>query len=144
MATLFTTKQVIEATGIPGPTIENWVHAEVVRPAKNANAGTGNHRAWTLPQVIGLAVAQRLREAERGCALSYVAEIVRAFGLLTEDELLRRYGAGDTHLLTISGNSVILSPPTYPDQVNVQRLHQQIVNAFAVSDHGSRQLSPAR
>ena len=84
---LFTTSDVLKITGLAPNTFDAWCKDSIVKPINGAS-GTGNHRVFSLTQVVGIAVAAELRESKRGCHPKYVADVVEAFSKLTEEKLI--------------------------------------------------------
>lgn len=127
---LFTTGDVLEITGLSATTFDAWCHGGIVKAFSGGN-GTGSHRQFMLPQVVGIAIGAQLRKSNRGCVLSYVGKVVAAFNLRTEEDLLKEFEAGRTHFVTVvetaAGPSLVLDTAKHNDMPNVRELYQRIV-----------------
>jgi DNA-binding transcriptional MerR regulator len=121
----FTTADVEEITGLTRGTFQRWCELKTIIPAAGGE-GHGNHRKFSLMQVIGLAIVAELRKSERGCARNYVADVVRGFGEMQEEQLLKKFEMGSTHLLTVYGTNVIMDGNAHGDMVNVQRIYHSV------------------
>ena len=84
---LFTTSEVLKATGLPANTFDAWCRLGHVRPINNVS-GRGNHRVFDLMTVIGVGVAAEQRELWDGCPLAYAEMIVSGFAAMPEENLL--------------------------------------------------------
>jgi hypothetical protein len=126
---VFSTRQVLEVTGLPPATFDVWCREGRVDALNGAGrVGTGNHRVFSLMQVLGVAVAAQIRSSVRGCAPSFINLIVRAFAALDEKELLKRFQQGRTHLVTIHGGKPWLGGRDYDDQIDVKEIYKKLQN----------------
>jgi hypothetical protein len=125
---LLTVTDVADVTGVMPHNLTSWCERGFVKPVVEAN-GPGNHRQFTITQALGVAVANAVRASERGCALSFVSNVVEGFGKLTEQELLKKFDKGATHLMfavrTGSGATVVLDGPQ-PDRIDVRGIYRNV------------------
>lgn len=98
---MLTVEDVCEVSGLEPQTLRNWVSGGLVVPAERATRGPGGGNKFSVTQAVGLVVAEQLRRAERGCAPSYVAKVVAAFGAVTEAWLRAEFEEGRTHLAMV-------------------------------------------
>ena len=124
---LFRTGQVENISGLPSTTFGEWCHLGLVKAVAGGN-GTGNHRVFDLPTVVGVAVAAELRASDRGCALSYISRVVEAFSGTDETELVKQFKKGETHFVMPHKGKPVLRGPDY-DWVDVQRCYNRVVKA---------------
>ena len=130
---LFTTGDVLRLTGLAPNTFDSWCREGVVQSVSGGH-GTGNHRQFSLMQVVGIMVAVEVQNSERGCTLLYVHRVIEAFIALDEAELLKRFDEGLTHFLvlvsTATGKTFLdLGGPRYSDMIDVQRIYRQATKA---------------
>lgn len=134
---MFTIVESAAASGIPVPVLRNWIMVGVVTPAHAGWQGAGAGHRFSLPQVLGLAVAEELRRHPRGCTPAYVGTVVEAFAGADEGKLRKEFAAGRTHLLTLvpweardgsgrKGVHLILGKPAYDDQVDVRAVYERV------------------
>jgi hypothetical protein len=127
---LFTTGDVLEITGLPATTFDTWCHNgpnQIVKPI-DGGTGTGNHRRFTLMQVVGIAVAAEQRKTDRSCALSYVALVVKAFGDMTEEWLRKKLDEGKAHLAIVHLGKPVLAKKEY-DWIDVRAIYDRVTEA---------------
>src|SRR4051794_15635342 len=93
---LLSSGDVCEIAGIPAPTLDEWCKKGVLTPVSGGD-GHGSHRRFSLMQTVGIVLAVKLRQTKRGCALSFVRDVVEAFKGMPEQELLRAFEVGRTH-----------------------------------------------
>lgn len=122
---LFTTGNVLKITGLPANTFDAWCAGGHVKPFNDV-AGTGNHRQFSLMQVLGIVIAVELRNQERSCVLSYVASVVDAFSKLPEEDLLKRFKKGVTHLMVVYNGTIVMDGPLDGSMVDVQSCYKAV------------------
>lgn len=125
-----TTGDVHEITGLPPTTLVGWVNDGILKPIAGGGKGRGNHHQFSLMQVVGIAIGAALRKSERSCALSYVGLVVDAFGNMTEEQLLKQFDRGATHLVTIHQGKPILGAKEY-DWTDVQKVYRDVKQGMA-------------
>jgi hypothetical protein len=84
---------VVAMTGITPIEFERWCQKGVIKPVAwgsrgNATSGMGYFASVDFMQVLGIAVAVRLRRSERSCSLVFCKLVIEAFGNMTEERLL--------------------------------------------------------
>jgi DNA-binding transcriptional MerR regulator len=98
---MLTKGEVSEAAGIPETTLQGWIQRGIIVPAVAGRIGPGGGTLFTFMQSVGIAIAEQLRKAARGCSVDYVGAVAEAFGAMDEAELRRKLAEGDTHLVMI-------------------------------------------
>jgi hypothetical protein len=121
---------VCEITGLTPGQFRAWCEQGAAR-AVAGGTGHGNHRRFTVMQVVGIAVAVALRNSERGCALAYAARVVEGFGKMTEEDLIKKLEAGCTHMMCVvntvnGGPFVVLDTPRYAEMVDVRAIYSRV------------------
>jgi DNA-binding transcriptional MerR regulator len=144
---MLTMEDVCELSGLPRPTLQEWINKGLVVPSSGSGRGPGNRYQFSPLQAVGIALGAALRRTSRGCALSFVQELVEAFGGMPEEELRRRLAEGNTHFANSiygTGHTVLaqaddpdrgdgeeyplrpaLSPPMY-DWVDVKAIYDRV------------------
>lgn len=92
MTPMLTTAQVLgltEGRVTPGQ-FRKLLDDGLVVPAEGGGT-QGAHRRFSLTQAVGLMVGTKLFGSERGCRLEYVAEVMNAFGAVTEEWLRAKF-----------------------------------------------------
>lgn len=112
MEALYTTGQVLKLTKLTGTTFGNWCQEPVdgdkdgpIVKAVQDVKGTGNHRSFSLTQVVGICVAAKLRNSDRGCHTKFVRKVVAAFGKITETQLQNRIRQHGKYFITFLQDS---------------------------------------
>ncbi len=115
-----------DATGLPMPRLQAWCRLGYLVPVEGGE-GRGSDRRFTLMQTLGVAVALKLLESERGCALSRAGKVIAAFAATDEAELLKRFDEGATYFILVYGDDLMLTGPQYrPDQVDVKQAYEEL------------------
>ena len=135
MEALYTTGQVLELTKLTGTMFGNWCQepesddegGPIVKAVQDVK-GTGNHRSFSLTQVVGICVADELRNSDRGCHTKFVRKVVAAFGAMSEKKLANMLEGRAIYFMTIGGKAVILDDNTTGDRVNVQKIYRAVLN----------------
>lgn len=118
----FSTGDVREITGMRPTTFEKWCHKQVVQG--EGGIGSGNHRRFTLMQVVGILIGQELRK-HRGCHLRYVGEVVAAFDAMTEAELISQFERNKTHFVMVHQGKPWMESKKY-DWPDVQSVYRKV------------------
>jgi hypothetical protein len=71
--------ELVRDTGVSARTLKHWGDKAIL-PAGEGGGVKGSHRAWTISESLGVLIACRVYASVRGCSLSYVTLLVRAFG----------------------------------------------------------------
>jgi hypothetical protein len=108
----FTAGTVREIVGLTPKEFRLWCESGAAAPIAGGE-GTGNHRKFTLTQVLGMAVAAELRRSERGAAMDYIAKVIAAFGGITERWLEEQFARGETHFVTVHHDLPLLRGKQY-------------------------------
>ena len=127
MAKLLSTGDVLNLTGLPAKTFDEWNSKGIVVHVEGGE-GHGSHRRFTPLQVVGICVAVELRNGKRGCVLPYVSNVVKAFADMSEKKLTNQFEKGATHFLTVHSKSVILDGPRYSDMPNVKKIYDKVMS----------------
>jgi hypothetical protein len=129
---MFQTGTVLELTKaigaeIKAPTFDLWCKNDILKP-EHDTGGQGRPRMWSLMQVVGVLVAAKVRANERGCVLSYVSDIVAAFGKISEDELVELFDEGRTHFVMVHKGRPLLDDKRY-DWPDVRAIYKLVSKA---------------
>jgi len=124
---LFTKGDICQIADVPAPRFESWCREGLIKPVAGGD-GTGNHRVFSLMQVIGLAVGIALRNSEKGCALPYIGKVVDAFGNISEEALLKHFDEGHTHFISVLHGKPWLDGKAY-DWVDVRAIYRNVLKA---------------
>lgn len=101
---MFRTGEVEKITGIPRTTINFWAQTGFIKPSLKESTGTGNHRLYSLEDVVRLRVAGKLRE--EGVPLQKLRWIVNY--LKNEKDLEKPLAEA---VLVVSGDDVEMITP---------------------------------
>lgn len=124
---MLTTQELCELCDLPVTTLSEWVAKGFVPPDEPGGRGRGNAHRFGLMRAVGVAVAARLHQSERGCAPAYVGRVVAVFGLRTEAELLRMFEQDGTYFVSAHGppDGPILRPKQ-AEWVDVRSLYRAV------------------
>jgi hypothetical protein len=130
---LFTTSEVLKATGLPANTFDTWCRLGHVRPINDVS-GKGNHRVFDLMTVVGVGVAAGQRELWDGCPLAYAEMIVSGFAAMPEEKLLSYFKRHLTKFYTAchagDGIHVVMEGVVNPKNaglVDVQKIYRHVL-----------------
>jgi DNA-binding transcriptional MerR regulator len=123
-----------ELSGVPPTTLQTWIELGLVHPASSNGVGRGNGHSLTRMQVLGLAVANVLRNESRGCAQSYIQEVVSAFSDWDEAELEGQLKKGQTAFLMVHYDRPLLRGQRYENWPNVKALWKRIKDSNHAED----------
>lgn len=124
---LFNSGAACHLSGITSKQLNDWSVKRIIT-AHQGGRGQGDHRLWTPMQVVGLIVANQIRNSERSCALSYVRDVVKAFGQVTEEWLTKQFEKHNTHLVMIHQGKPLLRSKDY-EWADVQAAYEQVQEA---------------
>ena len=129
MSANLTSGDVCEIAELEPSVFDDWCRKGIVKPQEGGE-GQGNHRKFSLMQVVGLVVALQIKNSERGCVLPYVGKVVEAFGAITELELLKQIDKGKTHFVEPHKGKPLLQEPEvfWP---NVKQIHRNVTDSIA-------------
>lgn len=96
-----------QVTGILARRLTQWIANGIV-PGKGGE-GRGNHRRFSLMEVVGIAIAWELYISDRGCALSYAKAVIEAFAKSSPEELEKRFESDGIRLATVKDDRIWLS-----------------------------------
>jgi len=102
--------EVYELSGIPEQTLRNWIASGLIEPDTVGEVGRSNTHEFGISKTVGLCIANELRQAERGCVLSFTGQVVEAFGNVDEKWLLATIKDRGRHFacgLTSQGKPII-------------------------------------
>ena len=122
---LLSSGDVCEIAGIPSATFDEWCRKGIVKP-KAGGKGLGNHRRFTLMQTVAIALAVELRKAERGCALSFAGQVIKAVGSMTEKELVNYFENDATRFMTVCKGQVVMDRSFYEHLVDLQVIYTRV------------------
>lgn len=124
----FTTAEVVKLADIPSPTLIGWIDKGCISPMALGSNGRGNTHRFTPLMALGIAIAYKLQQSERGCCYNYAVSIVNWFAKAKEADLIKHFDRGATHLITTFPPA--FDGPRYPDMINVETLHKRIQEAI--------------
>lgn len=118
-----TKTDVVEATGLTDKEVRTLCDIGV--PAEGGE-GHGNHRKFTVMTTVGFAVAAKLRQTDRSCPMDYAAQVVTAFGNMTEGKLRKLFDEGRTHFVMIHYDKPLLDGKNY-DWIDVKGTYDEVL-----------------
>lgn len=121
----FDTSAVCDLARVEPRTLTDWKLKGYITPAVLGEAIRGAGDRYSLLQAVGIAVGAALRRSKRGCALSYVSEIVDAFASMPEPRLLRHFHSGRTHFTVVHRGLPLLGDPA-EHRVNVEEIYNAV------------------
>ena len=126
---LFKSGAVVKIGPIRQMTFQEWCVEGIVTPFYGGN-GQGDHRFWTLMQVVGITVAIEARKSYVNYPKAFVKRIVEAIGGMEEEELLKLFKAGKTHFYgTVSapnGPIPVFDKPVYDFMVDTKAIYERV------------------
>ena len=96
--------EVCRLLGLSEKQLSRWIHAGAIHPERMAR-GPGDVHIFTLPGVLGVALATDLRP--RGFALWQIAHIVKWFQRQSFESLRSQWQHGNGHLLLFGDRPVL-------------------------------------
>ncbi len=91
---LVSSGDICELSGLSSTTFGRWCESNLVEPEQGGE-GTGNHRQFSVMVALGVLVAVKLRQSERGCCLEYVGNIIKTFSKMKKETLPEKCGEVD-------------------------------------------------
>lgn len=120
--------EILAPIGITPKMFRGWLEAGHVASVAGG-AGLGDHRRFSLMQAIGLAVAAKEYTGRRGCAPSYIGQVVGAFAAVTEDELLGLIKNRGTHFVGPHRGKPLLQRDKRFGWVDVRQTYREVTAA---------------